>query len=316
MHWSLPPSLAGLLLATTSLSAGPILWDARWSPDGSRFAVAGENTLEIYDLKTLKPTAVYPDQAEDFTFTHLGWTKNGKQLAATDQHTKQSGIFNLALKRTIPLAADGARGLAWSPDFQTLATTSAADGHLRLWSRTGKLLQNRPRHRKALTGVAWSPDGKRLVTIGAFVSLRDAEGNVLQSIQHRPEAKKRLCLLLSVAWHPSGTFFAIGDYGNDIDDAVIQFWSAKGEHLKNLPLEEGREIRNLSWNRDGSFLASSGDKLRIWSKDGSLKQSFDSKDTLWGVDWSPDGKQLLTSSGTGRLQLWDTASWKPTDIGK
>lgn len=305
-----------LTLYAAALSAEPILWDIRWSPDGSQFVVAGENTLRIYEREGTKPVAAFPKQASDFTFTHVAWTKSGKQLAATDQKGKQSGIFDSALKRIVPLEVDGARGLSWSPDFQKLATTSAGDGHLRIWARTGKQLFNNPRHRKNLTGVAWSPDGKQLVAIGAFISLRDETGKVVKSIQHRPEAEKRLCLLLSVAWHPSGEFFAIGDYGNNVDDAVIQYWSAEGKHLKNLPLVKGREIRNLSWSKDGSFLASSGDKLRIWSEKGSLKHSFDSEVTLWGVDWSPDGKHLLTSSGEGRIQLWDTTSWTSQTVAE
>ena len=59
-------------------------------------------------------------------------------------------------------------------------------------------------------------------------------------------------LMLCVAWHPSGDFFVVGDYGTEPDDPVLQFWSADGELMKSIAIEGDTQIRNVSWNRDGS----------------------------------------------------------------
>ena len=114
--------------------------------------------------------------------------------------------------------------------------------------------------------------------------------------------------MLCVEWHPSGKFFAVGDYGNNDsqDDPCLQFWSADGRLLMQKVIDGGAEVRNVSWNANGSALASASDKLRIWSESGELKQQADSPELLWGVDWHPDGSKILTSSETGRITLWSS----------
>ena len=113
--------------------------------------------------------------------------------------------------------------------------------------------------------------------------------------------------MLCAQWHPSGEFFAVGDYG-DLEHAkekFIQFWNPKGELLFTAPPSHA-EYRNIRWDPSGEFLASANDALRIWSKDGELLHESDSsEDYLWGVDWSPDGEFIVTSSSTGKISIWD-----------
>jgi WD40 repeat protein len=71
-------------------------------------------------------------------------------------------------------------------------------------------------------------------------------------------------------------------------------------------LNESRaEYRNMSWTKDGKKLATASDALRIWNTDGDLITECPSEDNLWGVDWSPDGKFIITSSHNGHIRLWD-----------
>ncbi|MBK7633039.1 MAG: hypothetical protein IPJ13_01265 [Saprospiraceae bacterium] len=55
-------------------------------------------------------------------------------------------------------------------------------------------------------------------------------------------------LLLSVAWHKSGDFFVTGDYGDDKDRSLLQYWDEQGKILKSIDISKG-EFRNLSWNQ-------------------------------------------------------------------
>lgn len=293
-----------------------ILWTAEWNKDGSRFAVAGVNTLWVFDTETLKRNSLLPDTPNadsgntDATYmavTSVAWHPSRNLLAVSSQGKNISGVYGIESGERVALTErkdEFGRGVNWHPDGDILAITS--DDHLKILKGDGTLLHDIPRYKEAkgLTGVSWRPSGDRIVTVGGRITLHDAQGTPIRQMVHRPEAQDTLQLLLCAEWHPSGEFFAVGDYGTEVHDPVLQFWSADGELLKSITIKGGAEIRNISWNSDGSLLASASDKLRIWTKDGELKHEGDSPDLLWGVAWHPDGDRILTSSMKGRVTLW------------
>jgi WD40 repeat protein len=297
------------------------LWTVRWNPDGSQFAVGGVDALWVFDAATLERASLIPDlpperraAATDWPYmaiTRLAWRPTRNLLAVSSQGNgvDRNGIYDLDCGTSIPLRLGFCRGVRWSPTGDRLATADS-DGHLKIWNIDGDLLHDIPRFQEAigLAGVAWSPCGDRIVTIGNRITIHTGEGSPIKQIMHRPEAAERPQLILSVEWHPSGKFFAVGDYGAEVEDPILQFWSADGDLLKNILIEGGAEMRNLSWNRDGTLLASASDKLRIWSRDGNLLHEGDSPDLLWGVDWHPDGDRILTTGLDGRVTLWSATA--------
>jgi hypothetical protein len=72
----------------------------------------------------------------------------------------------------------------------------------------------------------------------------------------------------------------------------LQFWTPKGDLLKTISFKEGAEIRYISWNTDGSPLATASDQLRIFDKAGNLLHQAEAPDLLRGVDWHPDGDKI------------------------
>ena len=112
--------------------------------------------------------------------------------------------------------------------------------------------------------------------------------------------------MLCVKWHKSGKYFVLGDYGDhDVNyKPMLQFWKANGTLIKQLDVSK-KEYRNISWTKDGKKLATASDALRIWNKNGDLIAEGLSEDKLWGVDWSPNGKYIVTSSHNGHIRIWD-----------
>ncbi len=304
--------LALFALLGSASAENRILWAAEWKPDGTAFVVGGERTLWEFNAETLVRRILVPPTAvqEEHIVTDIAWHPKEGRFALSGYGF--DGVFDHSARTWKTLNLDGGRGVTWSPSGDRLALTDAGDGHLRIWNADLQLHADMPRHgdAKGLTGVAWRPDGKELVTIGKYLTWHDEDGTVIRQIWHRPEAKERLCLLLCVTWHPSGDFFALGDYGNETDDPVIQFWSKDGELKKQIDLPDSTEIRKLDWNAEGTLLVSASDALRVWSKSGELQHTYFAADTLWDAQWHPNQGRILTTSGRGGVTLWDLEAGK------
>jgi len=172
-----------------------------------------------------------------------------------------------------------------------------------IYNIKGELIRkfaNQPNSTKSITALDWHSKKNMLTTVTDKIRFYDIEGNLLKTIQHRTED----VMLLSIAWHPSGDFFVTGDYGDDKDKSLLQYWNEQGDLLKSIDISKG-EYRNLAWNAKGNRLASASDALRIWDTEGNLIATGTSTDYLWGVSWNEKGNRIITSSLEQRIILWN-----------
>jgi WD40 repeat protein len=95
-----------------------------------------------------------------------------------------------------------------------------------------------------------------------------------------------------------------GDYGDEKDKSLLQYWNEQGELIKSIDISKG-EYRNLAWNPKGDRLASASDLLRIWDTNGNLISKGNSKDNLWGVSWNEKGNRIITSSMEQKILVWN-----------
>ena len=139
----------------------------------------------------------------------------------------------------------------------------------------------------------------------------DTMGTTLKVIRHRKEQTG----VLTINWHPSGEFFATGDYGHDKEGikSIIQFWKPDGTLTKTLYGSKA-EYRNIRWNKSGTLLASASDALRIWNTNGKLVCTGKSKDLLWGLDWNSQSEKIITSSISGKIKIWNANAKLIADV--
>lgn len=279
-----------------------ILWTTDWSPNGKYIAIGGNiDTLKIYSEKNLKPYKSIPLKN---TITRVKWHPTKNIIAVTTQMSgDKSSIINLETNEKIVLTGispDGARGIDWNYTGEYLAVADN-DGQILIYDTKGTLKNSfKNENTKSITAVNWHPKKNTLLTVSDKIRLFDIEGNLLKSIKHRTEE----VMLLSVAWHKSGSFFVTGDYGNETDKSLLQYWDQQGQLLKSIDISKG-EYRNLAWNSEGNRLATASDVLRIWDTNGNLITEGSSKDYLWGVSWNKNGNKIITSSTGQIIILWN-----------
>ena len=281
-----------------------ILWTTDWSPNGKYIAIGGNvDSLKIYNKGNLKIQKSIPVKN---TITRIKWHPSINIIAVTTQMSNEkSFIFNFETNEKIELSGispDGARGIDWNYTGEYLAVADN-DGQIFLYDIKGKLLRkfaNEVNLTKAITALDWHSKKNILTTVTDKIRFFDIEGNLLKSIRHRQEN----VMLLSIAWHKTGDFFVTGDYGDEKNKSLLQYWSETGELLKTIDVSKG-EYRNLAWNAKGDRLASASDALRIWGIKGNLISECNSKDYLWGVSWNEKGSRIITSSMEQRIILWN-----------
>lgn len=281
-----------------------ILWTTDWSPNGKYIAIGGNtDTLKIYKKGSLKTYKSYPVKN---TITRIKWHPSLQIIAVTTQISDENSfILNLETNEKIELkhiSKDGARGLDWNHTGTYLGVADN-DGQLLIYDYNGKLIRkfaNQVSSTKGITALEWHPKKNILITIGDKIRIFDVEGNLIKSIKHRQED----VMLLSIAWHKTGTFFVTGDYGDEKVKSLLQYWNEQGELLKTINISKG-EYRNLAWNPKGDKLATASDELRIWDTNGNLICVGTSKDYLWGVSWNEKGNRIITSSFEQGIQLWN-----------
>jgi WD40 repeat protein len=298
-----------IILALTGKSFGQdqditkILWAANWSYDNKFIAVGGDDKkIRIYDGETFELKKVYENHAG---IQRMSWHpySNLLAVAANDDGSK---IIDIEKDSIFQFKGDkgyGSRSIGWNYTGDLLANADY-EGEITIWTKDGELIRTIKKE-NTISNVAidWHPKKNEFIVLSELIRIYDSEGNLLNKFKHRKEQVLMLC----VKWHKTGKYFVLGDYG-DHDfgyKPLLQFWNANGILIKELDVSK-KEYRNMSWTKDGKKLATASDALRIWNKDGDLIAEGLSEDKLWGIDWSPNGKFVVTSSHNGQIRIWDS----------
>lgn len=310
--WFVTPTV--FLAQEADDAPGKILWTANWSHDGQYIAVSGDDgQIRLFDGKSFELIRSIDNEAG---VHRLRWhpTTNVLAVAAISDRCQ---LIDLDRDTTIHLKGEepiATRSVAWNASG-TLIAIADYEGNITIWTAEGKRLRTiRKGATKSYVAIDWHPQRDEIIALSEYIRVYDLKGNLLHKISHRKESVLMLC----VQWHPSGDFFVIGDYGdhNHPYPPLLQFWNADYTLRSQSDISQA-EFRNISWSSNSKKLATASDVLRIWSKSGKLLAEGPAmQDLLWGVDWSPDGKYIVTSSINGHIQLWDRKGRWVRDLGK
>ena len=143
--------------AKTRLGKGRRTGSRVFSQDGTRFAIASNIGLWIYDVHTSDEVALLPKHPSDFTV--IAFSPDSRLLASANEN--EISLWEVQAGRkvvTLTEHTENITTLLFSPDSSVLASGSE-DNTLRLWNATtGKLLYlPLSEHTEDVTCIAFSP---------------------------------------------------------------------------------------------------------------------------------------------------------------
>jgi WD40 repeat protein len=311
------------LLATTGFK-GTYIWNARsgkqfgrrlvdkpgvttaaaFSPDGSLFAVAGQDGgVRIWDVATGDRLFYFP--AHNGPVLAVAWSPDGLFLAdASADRTvhvlSASGALGGRVVGNLVGHGSAVRAVAWSPNGRSLLTGSA-DHTARLWDTQfdQELLPLAPRS-GAVAVASFDPAGRRIVSA-------DTDGTArIWSVRGRH--------LLHVLSHKHAVNDA--EFGSDgrlvvtaSSDGTAGIWSSTtGARLRTLHVRA--PVSHARFSPDGTIVVTgdAGGGIRLWrASDGKPLANGKQQGNVTDVVFAPNGR-TVASAGLAGVTEWAVPS--------
>jgi WD40 repeat protein len=151
-------------------------------------------------------------------------------------------------------------------------------------------------------------DGRRAAAggdVGFAVSVWDLDtGSVVATLG--PFGKPGSGGVAGAAIHPDGSKVAVRIMDDEPRVAIV---GLDGSVLAEFPLEPpATSAGHIAFSPDGSLLAAGGDRLAVFdTRSWAVLWQVDAHDGgVFHLDFSPDGRSIVTTGSDGFIRLWDT----------
>ncbi|XP_060522216.1 actin-interacting protein 1 [Cylas formicarius] len=185
-------------------------------------------------------------------------------------------------------------------------------GKVRIWDTVNKehILKNEFHpFGGPIKDIAWSPDNQRMVVVGEG---RERFGHVFMSETGTSvgEISGQSKLINSCDFRPARPFRII----TGSEDNTTAVFEGPPFKFKMTKQDHSRFVQAVRYSPKGDLFATAGFDGKVFLYDGTTSELVGEVGSpahsggVYGVAWSPDGKQLLTTSGDKTAKLWDVFS--------
>lgn len=331
-----------------SFTASPQGTGLAFHPQGHQLATAGrESVIKIWDARTGKPVRTLSGHQGWVNAVAFAPAGNVLVSASEDKTVRIWDMAKGQTLRTLPKQTTAVTDIAISSDGQTLAF-STEDSTIQLWTLSGKLLHTLKTENVVVTSVAFSPDGNTLASTHADHSLRlwqVATGEPLQTL------KGHGAPTLDATFHPNGKTLVSASVDQQVRvwatppisadsspilamavssdqqtlataslDGIIQLWRPDPQ-VGKVPLKtlkgDQTPIYALRFSADSQQLLSGHDQtIKVWNlNEGTVQRTLSGHTgKINSLDFSQDGRTLVSGSDDQTIRLWDAATGKRVKI--
>ena len=298
-----------------------------FSADGTRLASGStDKTVRLWDINN-RDKWIKLQKHTDW-INVLAFSPNGKMLASgsVDKTVQLWDTGTGELLATFTGYINGITALAFSPDSTTLVSGSA-DGMIRFWDTENSepLADRITGHTQWVRAATFFKDSSMLASVAfngeiAFWDVKTPQKPTVHTEGHRDR-------LLTLAFSPDGTkLVSVGAEGSMIFGAGFSTW--RSDHFIRLTdVKTGRELATLQYvsgadkltfSPDGKTVAFTGlGEIRLWNTETGDEQAIPLADLradihnipiVSALEFSPDGRWLVSGTEGGKIQMWDVAT--------
>jgi WD40 repeat protein len=304
-----------------------------FAANGKRFATTDQNDVAVWDVDTGKRLAAIQVRGmpRPQMWAPVTFSADGKRLAVAwgrresesvyvvwdvDRNALVTEVVSPAMDRDfVALSADGKRLVTWGYREAKVAQSDAASplgATITVWDTESA----KPVHRMAINGagsrrLSFGPDGKTLAIVGREIELWDTA---------RWEARVRV--QGRTGWWPVGTAVAFSPDGKRLailaaDGTVDLRDGTTGERIALVQGHAPGHTLRFADNDRAVVLGGGEHVFCAWEAPSGklLTPRPGHLAPVHQVDFTADGKQLLSVSEDGVLIRWDVVTGKPVSGG-